>query len=94
MVKWNWQKLRIVFPRKNEQLVFFLVIVRSFLVITRCFQKSIFNKPKLGARPLWPPVATALNLPSDKNFFFYCSKDLYLLFFFWIERNSLLFFCV
>ena len=27
------------------------------------------------------PVVTALNLPSDKNFFYHCDKDLYLLFF-------------
>ena len=33
-----------------------------------CSKKRNFSKPRWRVRPPWPPVATALNLPSDKTF--------------------------
>ena len=56
---------------------------------TTTTKTSIFRYPKGGKDPL-VPVATALNLPSDKTFFLNRNKDLYLFFY---PRLSLILCC-
>ena len=40
MVKWNWRKSRIIFPRENEHLVLFLVVLFKLILCQKLTDSS------------------------------------------------------
>ena len=70
-------------------MLIFLFVSRSVFLSLHVFPKKFLINQNRG-KGSWPPVATALNLPNDKSFFFHRDKDLYSLFY---PRLSLILCC-